>query len=249
MISMLITVLGNLGSGKTLFLVINSYYSKLPIVSNFKLYFENRIIESFDLNKFLRCEYSDCIILLDEAYNYLESRISISERNRIMSYFLFQSRKKNVIMFLTAQLFSSLDKRYRELSDIVIIAENSEISFNYRIYSGSNCNEIAISKQYTKFFYTMYNTNEVIENNDEKMKYELKEGKEKMVNVEELTNEVMDFYQSEGLEKITKDMIEIYLEANDIENFYAKRIFTMMKIRKMKENQKEEKKKSKKVLK
>jgi hypothetical protein len=239
---MLITVLGNLGSGKTLFLVINAYYSKLPIVSNFALDFGNREIIPFDLNKFLRKDYSDCIILMDEAYNYLESRISATERNRIMSYFLFQSRKKNVLLYITAQLFSTLDRRYRELSDLIVVASNMDEYFLYTIYIGSEVNEITISKEYTKLFYKMYNTKELIDNADEKMKYNLKVGQEKMINIEELANEVLDFYISEGLTKITRDMIEIYLEANDIENFYAKRIFTMLKIRKMKElNQKKRK--------
>ena len=243
---MLITVLGNLGSGKTLFLVMNAYFSpKLDIVSNFKLKFENRPYIPFDLKKFLRCEYDNCIILLDEAYNYIESRISTNEINRIMSYMLFQSRKKNVTIYITAQLFSTIDRRYRELSDMIVTAENTS-DFNYTINFGAKTKRFSISKENAKQFFDMYDTNEVIKLVDKKTTFDLKKGSDKMSEIELYALEIIEYYKSEEIENVTRNLVDLYFTSKDYPKFLEKDTFTMIKLIKDRKSSKKKSKKGKK---
>ena len=68
---MKIAVIGNIGSGKTLLLVVIAKHSKRRIFSNFQLdlplYNELEIIDLLNLE-------NDIIVFIDEAYTWLESR-------------------------------------------------------------------------------------------------------------------------------------------------------------------------------
>lgn len=240
----LATILGNLGSGKTLFTVIIASDSKLPVVSNFKLNLPNVECLPFELNKFLKAEYSDCIIILDEAYTYLESRISQSELNRIMSYILFQSRKKNVTIYLTAQLFSTIDKRYRELSEFLVIAYRKNLDFAdfvYYVYSKTKKRKIVIPFTKAVDFFKYYDTNEVVFERDEKLDFRLKDGKEKSNDIDEIAILVKEHYAKIGIEKITKDMVKLYFTITELPEFLVGSVYTKLSI----ENKKSKQKKAK----
>lgn len=230
---MLITILGNLGSGKTLLMVCLSYYSKLKVISNFQLSFIHKQCESFNLSMFLRCEYSDCIILLDEAYSYLESRVSGSELNRIMSYMLFQSRKKNVLLYITAQLLSSIDKRYRQLSDIFIIAERKNLDFQYFVYFNNQVTSFILKFEKMLPFFDLYNTNEVISTTDNKILFDVKESNDKLEAIIEYTTEIKNYYYKKGIKSITKNLIDLYITTHtNIPKFLAKEIHSYIQLEK-----------------
>lgn len=241
---MLITILGNLGSGKTLFMVINAFFSSnLPIVSNFKLNFGNKKeIEPFDLKKFIRAEYENCIILLDEAYNYLESRISSNELNRIMSYILFQSRKKNVTLYITAQLYSSIDKRFRQLTDMLIIA-NKTNRFNYTITDFNSTKSFSITFEKAAQFYQMYNTNEIIQIQNKKIIFNNLTSENKMSEIQFLADEIIEFYKKDEITNITSNLVDLYCMSYEIPKFMVKPTFTAIKLKLDKIKKKSRKKK------
>ena len=128
-----ILILGGLGSGKTLFMTILAKMIAKPIFSNYALKFSDIAVKPLEIEKLFHSEYQNCCVLMDEAYIYLESRISGSEMNRCLSYVLFQSRKRGVILILTAQLSSSVDVRFRELVDIVIHCEKMGDCYRYQL--------------------------------------------------------------------------------------------------------------------
>lgn len=131
---MLWDISGDLGSGKTIKTVYLAYlsrkhYPKTPIFSNFKLHFTDcYLVNPEDL---INMKYKNAFIILDEAYAWLESRISSSKLNRYMSYILFQSRKRGLDFVLTAQLPITIDIRFRQLCETEIYAEAKDNGFDY----------------------------------------------------------------------------------------------------------------------
>lgn len=229
---MLTIILGNIGSGKTLFMVILAKYSKLKTISNFNLKFK---YELFDLQSFLESKYDNCNIYLDEAYSYLESRLSISELNRLMSYMLFQSRKKSLNLVLSAQLLSTLDKRFRMLADMIILCnhiDKTELPFKYKIIS-KGYNRIitkTISFEKAKDYFKMYDTNQIIQpincQIEEFFKKQLS-GKDKMEQIRLISDEILKKYPNK---RITKSIVELYFMENDLPQFLMKQCYTFIKL-------------------
>lgn len=200
---MLIVVHGGLGSGKTLLLSAIAKYSKDHIVSNFHL---NRDYEEFSLNKFVNAEYENCIILMDEAYVYLESRLSMSKVNRASSYILFQSRKKNVRMYLTVQMVSTLDVRFRSLTDLWIYCEGlTERGYKYvlidNMTGATRTTYLPLSS--AEKIYPIYDTNEVVSPNIESTNFMAQDELKNFVM--DRVNEIRKHY---GNRKITKNIVK-----------------------------------------
>lgn len=220
---MLTVISGNLGTGKTLFLTIVGYFAKTKIISNFKLnYPNNKIVDEFDIKKFVNCEYEDCIIFLDEAYAYLESRLSNSNLNLIMSYILFQSRKKSVNLYLTCQLTSTIDLRFRQLTQCYICAELTEFSYQYTIITKSNNLQIKFDKEKVKSFYQFYNTNEVILPMKGKINALIVDSTSRYEEVVRISHLILN--ENPEKTKISKKFISLYLLKNDLPSFLESNI-------------------------
>lgn len=120
---MSITVLiGDKGAGKTLlmtYMLHQDYLNGKRIISNYKLNFPHEILNS-NMLMHHREELHDAVIGIDEASLYMDSRRSMSEFSVTISYFLFQSRKRSVDVYLTAQQIGSLDVRLRDNCDFIV---------------------------------------------------------------------------------------------------------------------------------
>lgn len=234
----LITILGDLGDGKTLLMLVLAYYENIPIVSNFNITLPDRKIENFDINKFIQAQYENCAILLDEAYVYLESRISGSELNQIMGYILLQSRKKNVHLYITAQMLSSIDKRYREMSDIYIIANRISIDFSYTLIMRKKgiISEIAFDYEKFSLFFEYYDTNEVILTTNKKIIFETLPDEQKEVKIDEYATEIQQYYEQQYLTNVTRSMVALYMRKHShIPKFLLDDIFASIKLDKKSE--------------
>jgi len=122
---MLIAVLGGLGSGKTLLLT----WIGLTSVEHSEVYANFHIahpkIHYLTPLEFVKLALStqknkNYIVLLDEVYGWLDSRCSATKTNRLLDIIGLQSRKRNMDIFYTAQIGSSVDLRYREITDVVV---------------------------------------------------------------------------------------------------------------------------------
>lgn len=122
---MIVVLEGKVGSGKTLAAValatLENQKSGKRILSNIRL---NEIpYQLFDTNDLLRMmsnsdELSDCSIILDDGYMYVDSRSSQTKLNRLFSYLIMQSRMRGVDIYITTDSMSFLDKRVRMSCDI-----------------------------------------------------------------------------------------------------------------------------------
>ena len=122
---MIIGYIGRMGSGKTLSMVRNAYryykagytiYSNINLKFPHKPYTLQELIDYANNNVTLK----KSVILIDEAHIFLDSRNSGSKRNRVISYFLLQTRKKGCHLYYTTQRFHQIDKRLRDNSDVLI---------------------------------------------------------------------------------------------------------------------------------
>jgi len=62
-------------------------------------------------------EMDDCILLLDEAYLLMDSRSGQTKMNKLGSYFVAQTRKRDVDMYVCVQHVDLVDKRLRRAVD------------------------------------------------------------------------------------------------------------------------------------
>jgi hypothetical protein len=90
----------------------------IKIYSNIGL---NLPYQKFDVEYFVKHvndhEMEDCILLLDEAYLFMDSRSGQSKINKLGSYFVAQTRKRGVDMFVCVQHIDLVDKRLRRAVD------------------------------------------------------------------------------------------------------------------------------------
>jgi GTPase SAR1 family protein len=174
---LIIGFIGDMGSGKTLSMVKLAYslYNKgYRILSNFRLNFP---FEYFSLEDVLGYAESDTnfvntIFLVDEAHIFMDSRRSSSARNLALSYFILQTRKKNVWLFFTTQYYHQVDKRLRASTNAFVECTFKSYTDQYRlqrnmclnIFNIVRSNNIVVKKFIFNAnpVFNLYNTNEVI---------------------------------------------------------------------------------------
>jgi len=60
----------------------------------------------------------DCILILDEAYIYLDARTSAAKITKLFTYFIGQTRKRGVDLYVCTHHIDVLDKRLRRAIDV-----------------------------------------------------------------------------------------------------------------------------------
>lgn len=159
---MLIYIIGDIGSGKTLFLTRQATKLKRDIYSNFFLKLDNYypldILTLLDLK-------SNVNIFIDEGYTWLESRTPSKVLNRYISYIVLQSRKRGLDIYMTAQLYSSVDLRFRDQANIIIKCERLKSGFFYTIIKRgkTGVSRKFLSNEQAEKYYPIYDTLQIIE--------------------------------------------------------------------------------------
>lgn len=190
---MLILIIGGVGTGKTVLSVILAAKSRRRVFSNFQIYIPR--YGPLDLSKLVKLEYQNCELLLDEAYVYLEARMAMSKINQYLSYLLFQSRKKSINLVLTAQLSSTIDNRFRQLADYVIMCEKSGGGFRYTVINNmtGDRRSFHLSKSKVERFFALYDTYEVIHPRNDP--FDFLPPDQKASRLTDIGNQLFAFYQ------------------------------------------------------
>lgn len=227
---MLTLIIGNLGSGKTLLATVIACHTKsgTPIFSNYALKIPNYTpLEPENLME----KGTRGLIIMDEAYVWLESRTSGNKINRYLSYILYQSRKKGFDFILTVQNISALDRRFREQADRIVLCNNSKNMqrFEYFIYK----KEFLVYKKAIRYlsyekakkYYKYYDTAEIV--NPPSMKrlsYSF------ILNDNEKLDKLINKICSEiNVDKVTKDNVERELIKMDYPKELAKYVYAQLK--------------------
>jgi hypothetical protein len=241
---MLCIINGGLGSGKSLFLTIYGKFWKQnnpnkTLVSNFTLY--DIEYEEFSISKFVESKYNDALILADEFYQYVDSRSSMSELNKLFSHTLFQTRKKSIDMFMAVQLRGTIDVRFRALSDLTIECNRTNFGFEYRL-SQPNSNRFAysfLSWDKAHSFFKFYDTNEIISHTEkDSSKYLTKEKKIKLAEKKgnkcyedwkKQCDKVGNYLKNGDYPTINKSFTKVWCVKNKIDNSMFSLIYNYIK--------------------
>lgn len=171
---MIICYIGGMGSGKTLSMVREAYGYHLAgftVYSNFGLCFPHRkitkqIFESMLDNSF---ELRNAILCLDEVYVWMDSRMSSSSSNRLLSWFFNQTRKRSVRVLMTSQTFDQLDRRLRHRTDLVIRCKSRHdgqhllcTNFVGRVAFDDEFHLVRIVRFVGNPYFALYDTEEVV---------------------------------------------------------------------------------------
>jgi len=118
-------IVGNQGSGKTLFMAkmgLKAVNEGKKVYSNFKLNYEHTILTFDDL---MGCKLNNCVVLLDEAHLWgLDSRDSLKRHNKaLVKQFVVQVRKQGVILYICTQFPNAIDRRVRDNLDLMIACQ------------------------------------------------------------------------------------------------------------------------------
>lgn len=223
---MLISIKGPIGYGKTLLAVILAYYSEKEVWSNFQIdiprYHDLEIIDLMDLQ-------NGIIVIIDEAYTWLESRTSLSTLNRYLSYIIFQSRKRTIDIIITSQMFSSVDIRFREQSNIIIDCKRVDDDFYYTFKDiGKNIiSTFLLPFNKAKKFFSLYDTLEIVEPN-QKQELEFNIYQQYPEHLLKKVKEICEFIKPK-LKKITHDSVKTQLLLSGYNIRYEKYVYLYLK--------------------
>jgi hypothetical protein len=228
---MLCIVVGDLGSGKTLLLTyIASHTPDCPILANYTLKIPN--YQKLEPETLLDANLGKGkkLILMTEAYTWLESRTSGKGTNLYLSYVLFQSRKRGLDFYLDAQLGSTIDVRFREMANIVILCEKVKEGFRYDIIKRSYTNPVRMAQLLTfakaEKYYPMYDTTELtLPSNMQELSMEFLFNDPQKLNIliEEAIIKIGD------IGKITKERVEIAITQKGYPQKLARYVYMKLK--------------------
>jgi len=97
--------------------VIEEREVKHPKEGDFVKFDYEFFVEAMENNTILY----DTTVVLDEAYLFADARMSQSGFNKLLSYFVLQTRKRDVDLYLTTQQFENIDRRLRQNTDIRVL--------------------------------------------------------------------------------------------------------------------------------
>jgi len=176
---MLIGIEGGLGEGKTIMLVrylLKDYNKGKKILSNMGS-LQGFDYSMLDIKTMLEMdnenvELHNCTIGIDEITVVVDCRTSASKKNRLFSYFVLQSRKRNVNVYYTTQDLGMLDFRLTNHTHIVVMCNNIYDKYNKIVDNWKHYTILDFTRPrkptknsfdlYIKPFYDFYNTDEII---------------------------------------------------------------------------------------
>ena len=227
-------IYGDVGAGKTLFMTWLAILSQKPIYSNYTINHSRY----HELTPEMLMHLSSCIVPLDEAYNWLECRLSGGKAiNRYMSYILFQSRKSDIEFLLTDQLIDVIDLRFKQMTNIEVFAERTRTGFRYTctkktFYSKSMPQIYTMDYSVAEKVFPYFDTWQKINPIDEGLLFQITQDYTEITSeVEELSRDILQKAEAKGLtaKKITKGVVASYCLGNELPKSMVDLIYNRIK--------------------
>ena len=169
----LFNVTGSMGSGKTTGAVCltfkNWLFKRQRVFSNMPLfkipyYFIDHIGQIASMK--------NGFVLLDEGWLIMDSRMSLSKRNRFSSHILSRSRKRSLTYMMTVQVLSAIDSRVRRVTDFTAtpLLNAQETNCKILIFTGGYPKKESYMKSFyfkTPIIFDMFDTEYEIDMKDE----------------------------------------------------------------------------------
>lgn len=233
----LMVIYGDLGSGKTSLAVMLAINDERQVYANFNIKSDRfHALEPQHLHDI----NSPTLVIIDEAYNWLESRLSGKDINRYLSYVLFQSRKRQIDFIITAQLLSSIDLRFKSMADMYVLAEKTREGFRYTVmYPGRKHSRKVLTMTYgiAQRYFPFFDTYEKVDPIDDELILRVTPNRSQVI--PELDKIIMKMLQEHPANKWTTGMVEDYCLENKHPHMYYRWLHNRIKRVYMKEEPKE----------
>ena len=231
----LVNMTGSVGSGKTLFATAAVLMDKdRPIYANYKIKSDN--YRELLPETLLNAEMTGSNVVIDEAYIWLESRLSGKPMNLYLSYILFQSRKRNMDMYLTDQILGTIDLRFRELTDYEVKCKSvpnakNPKGFFYKIIdrTGFKPNSFTMYLPIEKAakYFNFYDSWELINPIDDELIAKISKSKKKIVEqVDEIVLDILGEYPN--LKKFPKGIVADFCLNNDLPKMFVELVYNSL---------------------
>ncbi len=155
---------GDMGGGKTLYMTAKGYEKQTAgynVFTNYGVKFPHQKLNA-EVLEAMSTDLQDCVILGDEFHIVVDSRNSSTGRNKIISYFILQTRKRGVHLYFTTQDAGQVDLRLRRMVDYWVKCKRvGKHLFRYEILK-RNGDTLGIKVIDGRKYYHLYDTTETI---------------------------------------------------------------------------------------
>lgn len=162
---MITGIIGRRGNGKTLLMVRRLYRRwkmGYRIITNFWVDFPHETLDAARLVE-MGDDLKNCAIGIDEFHVLADSRNSGRERNKMISYFILQTRKRNVVLYYTTQHEMQVDVRVRRSTDYWVRCKRvAKHLFRYRVFDGLSGKLCSLFTVDGRSAYSLYDTTQAI---------------------------------------------------------------------------------------
>lgn len=228
---MLMAIIGGMGEGKNVLMVYLATKSKREVYSNFKIHIPNykplKITDLLDLK-------NNIDVFIDEGYTWLESRTSGSVLNRYLSYIVLQARKRLIDIIISAQMFSSLDVRFREQCDVVVKCQKIKkgkvikgFKYSFLFVEKNKVRTYFLKYKDAKKLFDIYDTYEIIESHvKDALILKLKETE----SPEEFWDEIVNISKAikKDVKKLTHPRVLNALAKNGFQSTYESQVYAYL---------------------
>ena len=106
------------------------------IISNYDLTFSHEVIdfEKLFLSAQDQEEMSNVVLAIDEIHILLDSRSGMASTNKVVTFWLNQTRKMGVKLFYTTKHLHQIDKRLRSTTDFFVFCDGFKITKKDKSY-------------------------------------------------------------------------------------------------------------------
>ena len=163
-------IIGAQGSGKTTllsYILYKAYEKNFTIYSNFDFALPHETVTMKEITSLVSENIQNACIGIDEAEAVIDSRTSQSRFNRIMSYWVYQSRKRNNALYLCSHILGAIDMRVRREATHLFRCHGYDATTDTLRYlamdlqNGKNSLHVL---SHTSFLFQLFDTRQKIEN-------------------------------------------------------------------------------------
>ena len=96
------------------------------VYSNYGLKFPHTLLTKKVFDEMIKNkeQLQNAVLLLDEMHVWIDSRSSMKQKNKGITYFILQTRKRNVRLLYSTQHLHQVDKRLRDSTDVIVFCRN-----------------------------------------------------------------------------------------------------------------------------